>query len=231
MRLRPFATPTGRAAPRSAVRGRARNVAALAERGRRAAPRLVGSDQAEPTRSATASTLMRESFVLSMFQICYPRDHGRFASPQNHSRRHGRVLRVGRTARRPNAQRPAGGRRLRRQARRRRRGELRGAALRRAIRHAVGHSDAQVPGNRVRPAPVRSLPRRLAADSGDFRRLHAAGRTPFSRRSLSRCHRQLERHPDGFGDRQGDQGANSRRNRAYGVSRNLLQQIPRQARL
>ena len=41
----------------------------------------------------------------------------------------------------------------------------------------------------------------------------------------------LERHPNGLGDRQGDQGAHSRRNRAYGVSRGLLQQIPRQARL
>jgi len=40
-----------------------------------------------------------------------------------------------------------------------------------------------------------------------------------------------EKHSNGLGDGQGDQGAHSRRNGAYGVGRGVLQQIPRKARL
>ena len=231
MRLRPFATPTGRAAPRSAVRGRARNVAALAERGRRAAPRLVGSDQAEPTRSATASTLCANpsfsqcsrSAILAIMddsqvrRIIHVDMDAFYASVEQRDdpMLKGRPVAVGYAAKR---------------------GVVAAAsyeARRFGVRSAMPSATAMRKCREIVFVPPRFEVYRAVSQqiSGDFRRLHAAGRTPFSRRSLSRCHRQLERHPDGFGDRQGDQGANSRRNRAYGVSRNLLQQIPRQARL
>src|SRR5580692_9904033 len=76
-----------------------------------------------------------------------------------------------------------------------RRCQLRSTPIRRAIRHAVGHRDAQVFGTRVRPASIRGLSRRLPPDSDNLHRLHATGRTAFSRRSLSRRHRQPENIP------------------------------------
>ena len=42
---------------------------------------------------------------------------------------------------------------------------------------------------------------------------------------------QSQRHPDCVGDRQGNQGAYLRGNQAHSLGRNLLQQVPRQARI
>ena len=148
----------------------------------------------------------------------------------------GRVLCVGRTARRPETLKGSGRwpSATPPSAASRRRGELRGAPLRRdGLRHAVGHRDAQVFGTRVRPAPIRGLSRRLPPDSDNLHRLHAAGRTAFSRRSLSRRHRQLSRrHPNGeLGRPPRRSGRILEETGLTASAGSLLQQIPGKARL
>src|SRR3954471_20796316 len=77
---------------------------------------------------------------------------------QDHPCRHGRLLCVGRAARRSGAQ-GAAGRRRRRRAGGGRGGELRGAGLRRARAHARGDGPAPLPRLDLRQAPLRRLPR------------------------------------------------------------------------
>ena len=78
--------------------------------------------------------------------------------PQDHPCRHGRLLRVGRAARRSGAEGQAGGGR-RRAPRRGHGGELRGAAIRRALGDAVGHRQAPLPRADLRQAALRRLSR------------------------------------------------------------------------
>ena len=115
---------------------------------------------------------------------------GAGARPQDHPRRHGRVLRLGGAARRsrPPRQTP-GGRRFPR-ARRRGRSELRGQNVRRALGDAVGDGAAQVPGPRLRQAALRGLQGHLSADPRHLRRAYPGHRTTLARRGLPRRHRE-----------------------------------------
>jgi len=65
----------------------------------------------------------------------------------------------------------------------------------------------------------------------DFRRVHTHHRTAVARRGLSRRHRKPQGHRFRDANRGRYPRKDSRRNRADGVSRRLLQQIPRQTRL
>ena len=87
--------------------------------------------------------------------------------PDHPPRRHGRVLRVGRGARRPLAGRQAGDRGRRRRPRRRRLVHLRGAGLRRALGHAVGAGPPALPRGHLlvrAPQPLRRGERAAAQD-------------------------------------------------------------------
>ena len=154
---------------------------------------------------------------------------GRLA--QNHPYRHGCVLRIGRTARQSGAARQAGrGRRIAR-TRRRRGGKLRSAQVRRAFRDAVDHRQAEMPRSDLRQAALRRLQGDLPADPGDLRRIHADHRAIVARRGVSRRHRKPQGHRLGDTDRGRNPRKDSRRNRAHGFGRRLLQQVPRQTRL
>ena len=65
----------------------------------------------------------------------------------------------------------------------------------------------------------------------DFRRVHTHHRTAVARRGLSRRHGKPQGHRFRDANRGRYPRKDSRRNRADGVSRRLLQQIPRQTRL
>ena len=213
--------------PASAERRRARSLAFVNETTPFSNPDVAAGAPQRRTRQSP-----REFFVLSMFRIRYPRGHGRFAGPQNHSRRHGRVLCVGRTARRPDAS----------EAGRSRSATPPSAASspRRATRRArFGVRSAMPSATAMRKcAELVFVPPRFEVYRAVSRQIRAifADYTPLVEPlSLDEAYLDVTanstRHADGLGDRQGDQGAHSRRNRAYGVGRRLLQQIPRQARL
>src|SRR5262245_19762434 len=74
----------------------------------------------------------------------------------------------------------------------------------------------------LRQAALRRLQGDLAADPGNFRRLHVHDRAVVARRGLSRRHRKSERDQPGDTDRGGDPRKDSRRNRAHSVSRRLF---------
>ncbi len=110
----------------------------------------------------------------------------RARAPQDHPRRHGRLLRLGRAARRPRPARAArGGGRLA-PARRGGGGELRGAALRRALGHVVHGGGAALPGPRLRAPALRRLQGGVAPDPGGLRRAHRADRAAVAGRGLPR---------------------------------------------
>src|SRR4249919_1938773 len=90
------------------------------------------------------------------------------------ARGHGRVLRVGRAARRPVAQGPPRGRRrAARRTRRRRRRELRSARVRRPLGDVHGAGRAPVPVACHRAARVSEVPRRIERGLLDLPRGHA----------------------------------------------------------
>ena len=116
---------------------------------------------------------------------------GHAAAPaQDHPRRHGRLLRIGRAAGQSGSPRQAGRRRRIPRARRRGGGELRSPQVRRPVGDAVGDGEAAVPGPDLREAALRGLQGGLAADPRDLRRAHADHRAAVAGRGLSRRHRK-----------------------------------------
>ena len=150
---------------------------------------------------------------------------------QDHPRRHGRVLRLGRAARRPGAARQAGRGRRRRAARRGHGGELRGARLRRALGDAGLPGAPAVPGAGLRAHPLRRLPGREPPDPRDLPRLHRPGRAALARRGLSRRHGAEARHPLRDRDRARDQARDPRGDGPHRLGGRVVQQVPGQGRL
>ena len=108
------------------------------------------------------------------------------APPRHHPHRPRRVLRRGRAAGRPHADRRSGHRgRPARGARGCRLGLLRGPQVRRSLGHAHRGRAPAVPPGGPRLGPSRPLLRDVRPGHGDPRRVHPAPRTPLHRRSLS----------------------------------------------
>ena len=151
------------------------------------------------------------------------------ADAQDPAHRHGRVLRVGGTARQPRVAGAARGRRRRsRRARRGRGRQLRGPEVRRPIGHP--HVTGGPPLSRPdhRPPRLHEVPDRVAAGLRALPRRDAARRTALAGRSLPGRHRE---HVGRAARRQRgttNQGADPRHHRSDRVGWCGAEQVPRQ---
>ena len=145
------------------------------------------------------------------------------------ARRHGRVLRVGGTARRPVTARTAGGGgRPGRQPGCGRGGQLRGADVRRPLGHADGTCRPPVPPSPDRHARVQEVSRGVVAGVCHLPRGDAAGGAAVARRGVPGRHRQRVGRAAGADRGRAAESAHSRRDGPDGVGWCRPEQVPRQ---
>jgi hypothetical protein len=143
--------------------------------------------------------------------------------------RHGRVLRVDRTARPSDAARPAGrGRRRSAWARRGRGGELRSARVWRPLGDGDGARGAALSVAGDRPAAVHRISRDVRAHLRDLSQRDAAGRAALAGRSVSRRHRERLARTARHGGGEAAESRSARGDRLDGVGRRRAKQVSRQ---